>query len=251
MLKRVLISIILIMITGISLISIVAQDLPIPLPSVPIEVELQPTADPEHPNRNMVLYQYRIAYIIGENALMPDHVVAPSRLNEDIGASIFTTWDTFLQANTDMPFEAVILHKSALSFLDQEWISTAYRSGVVISLIDIYYPEISELLNFHCGVDKPEEWYEKDYHITFYFNVYTVASQDRQKVIEALDDCRDIHSTELISRIQVTRGRSQESLEGSYGYSIFNGNLQSALESVTSVYEDARMNETSSTGENE
>lgn len=237
MVKRISAALILVITISMSVISVFAQPSPQQTltPAAIEDADPFPTEDPAHPNRNMALYQYRIAYLIAEDALAPEHVVAPDRVSEDLGAVVFNAWDDFLQTHEEVPFQAVIIHQSALPIVEYKWVSAAYRTGIVISVIDIYYPELSELMGFNCGTHPdPDDWYEKDYYITFHFNAVTTNPADRAKIIYAMDHCLKMDEVGITSKVQIARGRSQESLEGEYGYRFFNGSLQSALKSVTS-----------------
>lgn len=49
--------------------------------------------------------------------------------------------------NRQIPIDALILHNSGISLVDNTWLKNAYRQGVVIAAINVHAPRLAELLD--------------------------------------------------------------------------------------------------------
>lgn len=250
----VLIAISLLMSAGLFVI-VRAQEVPIPLPSQPETSLNQQTENPiptAELTGNMILKGYRLIYLVADGAVPADHVVAPAKVHEDTGAIIANNWETLLNTEAQAPLDAVIIHKSALPFVDYDWVSSAYKNGVVISLIDIYFPELPEVMGFNCTDTPTEPFYEKNFFITYHFHIYAPIREDREKIIEAVENCTTLDDVAIQGLIMLSRGRSQETLEGDYGSRLFYGSVQTALMGREETYRAGAMQDPNATsgGEN-
>jgi hypothetical protein len=52
-----------------------------------------------------------------------------------------------LVQNRQIPIDALILHNSGISLVDNTWLKNAYRQGVVIAAINVHAPRLAELLD--------------------------------------------------------------------------------------------------------
>lgn len=200
----------------------------------PDEATATPIQTPTPEVVNEILINYRIIYVLAEDVINPDHVVAPDKLQSDIRAIIAYDWESVLEAEMEAPLDVVIIHQSALPFVDYAWVRNAYESGIVISLIDIYYPELADVMGFNCGAAPTEPFYEENFFITYHFHVSS-SPEGRLRVLEGLRNCEKLEDIKFGGWLG--RGRSQESLEGEYGSLLFYGSLQSALMSVNQIEE--------------
>lgn len=175
--------------------------------------------------QNDALKAHRIAYLIAPDTVHRDYVLSPEGLEAGFGAVIIHDWPTLLQENAKEPFEAVIIHKSALPFVDASWVTTAYRSAVVIALIDIYYPELPTLLGF-CNLIPPSDpWYPRNFFRIYSISYGPVTPQGYERIQKALAECIPF------SEIGVSGGRSAagDTLEGPYAYRFFTHGLLTGL----------------------
>lgn len=93
---------------------------------------------------------YRIVYFIADRGVSPDSLLAPSRLENTLGAHTVHTWSEVLAINRSGPIDALIIHDSSLSLIGREWLATAYRQGVVIAAFNLYAPTLAELVKDPC-----------------------------------------------------------------------------------------------------
>jgi hypothetical protein len=241
--KKFLIFAVTLLTASLGLLTVLAQEVPLPLPPESDESTItQEVVPPIDQTGNTLLKQYHIAYLIENNALTEDHVVAPAKVSKDIGAVVTNDWQSFLIANQNTPFQAVILHKSALSFVDYVWFNEAYKQGVIVSLIDIYYPEIPRITGIECA-DKPsDEFYKDNFFVTMYVAVRTVVPSDKEIFIQAIEDCKHLDVDQLQNIIMFARGAEKESLEGEYGYRYFTGSLMGAFSNIEELEKNLAIN---------
>jgi hypothetical protein len=189
-----------------------------------VSPQSEPTID-ANAYQNDVLREHRIAYVIADGAVDNSYVLAPEGLEAGWGAVIIHDWETFLEENGKEPFEAVIIHRSALPFVDYSWVTAAYRNAVVIALIDIYYPQLPELLGFCDRTPPPEPWYARNFYRVYDMHYGPVTQQGYERIQEGLARCQSL--SEL--RVSGGSGYGGESLDGPYGLRFFAGSLQSRL----------------------
>jgi hypothetical protein len=177
--------------------------------------------------QNDVLKEHRIAYLIADGAVDNRYVLAPEGLKAGWGAVIIHDWPTLLTENAKAPFEAVIIQRSALSFVDAGWVTAAYRNAVVIALIDIFDTELPILLGF-CDTRPPADpGYPANFFLMSELH-YTVNHEATYQEIQ-----RQMAQCVPFSKIRITgisgHSRSHESLDGPNGPLFFAGSLQSRL----------------------
>lgn len=94
--------------------------------------------------------EYRIVYLVAAQGVSPDSLLAPSRLEATLGARTAHTWNDVLAFNQSGAIDALIIHDSALSLVDRDWLAVAYRRGVVIAAFNLYAPTLAELVDDPC-----------------------------------------------------------------------------------------------------
>lgn len=184
---------------------------------------------------------WHIAFIVAEDELADDYVVTPQKIAESLGDDIvaeINDWETFLELDAEKPFDALIIHESALSFVDNQWTQDAYRRGIVMVVINVYYPELADLI-FPCkSKDEPSDpvdWYPEghDYFMQFHLSFALVDKTEREKVMKQLEDCVPVKNIHLTGGAYGTRGTA-ESLEehgSDYGFSMLLTTLVMNIES--------------------
>ncbi len=94
--------------------------------------------------------EYRIVYLVADRGMPPDNLLAPSRLEATLGARTVHTWGEVVTINRSGPVDALIIHDSSLSLVNQDWLAVAYRQGVVIAAFNLYAPALAELVKDPC-----------------------------------------------------------------------------------------------------
>ena len=87
-----------------------------------------------------------IVYLITEES-QGDAVDNAAAISERFEAVTLHEWDDYLQFERLFLVEALILHPSALEFVDDKVITAAYERGVVISVLNIPNKRLVELLD--------------------------------------------------------------------------------------------------------
>lgn len=99
---------------------------------------------------------YQVVYVLDPILLSPKEVVAPQRIEQDMGAVIAINWQRVLGADAMLPVDLLIIHQSALPVVDKEWVQAAYGRGVVISFINVPLNQRLEVLGMTCCQDQGE-----------------------------------------------------------------------------------------------
>jgi hypothetical protein len=119
------------------------------------EAEELATLQADHMSRSV--FDYSIAYLIGEDAASNDPVLSEAIIGEMTGAQVFYDYDAFLAVNDQLPFEIVILHPSILDQLDQSWTAEAFRNGVIFMGLDVSIGQLASLFDIPCFWDTEQE----------------------------------------------------------------------------------------------
>jgi hypothetical protein len=186
----------------------------------------------QQPQGNTVLQGYQIVYLVDQNAVAPVDVVAPQRLEQDMGAIITSGWSRVESADAESPIELLIIHQSALPFIDQTWVRAAYGRGVVISFINVPLDQRLEVLGMTCYEDQmspPPMETMGQFFTTYAFKV-DADPEVQQEVFEAHQQCQDVNSIRFSG--QVSSGGGGDTLQLPESYQIFMGTLQATLGNV-------------------
>ena len=117
-----------------------AQADPVVIPTLPPQsVEFNPN--------------YRIAYLVAENAIPVDSLLFPETMRErgQSRAEIAHSMADLQRLDAQNPLEAIILHRSALDVADPVWIEAMKRRGVVLATINITRSELAEFRDNDCA----------------------------------------------------------------------------------------------------
>lgn len=211
-----------------------AQGDPIPLPTAAVAPEDHDAQDentaPEYVAaikqmyrdyyrqfENRTLADYRIAYLISSEAALADSWVSPERLTADAPTlEIAHSWDELLYLHTQESLDEVIIHSSALGFVDTVWTQSAYRLGIVIIGVNTSFEEWRILTGDECSFKQEGRPFSGDFFIATYYALRLNNESDRDAVADTLfKECRhsdtlDYHWSTASSTQKVT---SQEDFE--------------------------------------
>jgi hypothetical protein len=93
---------------------------------------------------------YHIIYFLAAGSVERDSYASPERLETTLSAQTIYDWNDVVLLDAAQPIDALILHDSALSQVNQEWVASAYERGVVIAALNIYAPELAVWINDPC-----------------------------------------------------------------------------------------------------
>lgn len=140
------------------------QSEPIVIPSLPPESQTSPMFS--YQPIPIELYNdpasYRIAYLSAEGAIPTESGLSPhSSLGQITQANIAHSMDDIYRLEAEAPIEALIIHTSAYSLADREWIASAARRGVVLATINLSRLELAELQSGYCTKQQAQSFVGK------------------------------------------------------------------------------------------
>jgi hypothetical protein len=185
-----------------------------------------------YPQGNTILQGYQVVYMVDQNAVAPADVVAPQRLEQDTGAIIADVWTTVLRAEAESPIQLLIIHQSALPFIDRAWVQAAYGRGVVISFINVPLDQRLEVLGMTCYQDQMSPAPMETMGDFFTYQAFKVIAKPeiRQKLFEAHQQCQDMETIRWSGRF--SGGSGVDTLQLPESYQIFMGTLQATLRNI-------------------
>jgi hypothetical protein len=98
------------------------------------------------------LSRYTVAYLIDEDSASSTGLLsAESVTNAANSINVVTSWDDFVTLNDETPVDAVFIHESIASSVDQEWLQTAYQNGLPVITLNMTFGERAELIGDNCS----------------------------------------------------------------------------------------------------
>jgi len=140
------------------------------------------------------IFDYSIAYLVKQEAVLSDSVVSEVFLTTTIGAQPFHSWDEFVAQNDQLPFQLILIHDSFYDQVDTAFTQNAYRNQVIIIGIGMPFEHVVEVTGDRCQMNpnpqlKQEE--AKDWVMYFTYSLVLEDSRYREVVNEAaVEKCR-------------------------------------------------------------
>ncbi len=133
---------------------------------------------------------YNIMYLISENAAS-NPLIAEDQLIDSLGVKIVRSWDEFLSLNAEQPAAGVIIHASAIDWVDPAWTRDAYRNRrIPIVGINLYFDEMAALTGNNCLARGAVNPFEDDYFVGQFYATWAENAADVPILTTAyLDTC--------------------------------------------------------------
>lgn len=182
---------------------------------------------------------YRIVYLLADEALAAESLMAPSRLEATLGARTVFKWDELLALDKSAPIDALVVHDSALPMVDRDWIVGAYGRGVVIGAFNVHGPEVAELLRDPCIAT--EGFASEPYPGAFWVIVsrLVVGQPEDVALIKAASDfCGKQEVVGVGNQAGEHFGRSQNSLLNVDDYNVFARILVDNIEDIRQLKQE-------------
>jgi hypothetical protein len=96
---------------------------------------------------------YHIVYLLDRGIRYENELVRPENLFKgmtNIQVDTVVSWKDLLKAHSKQPIDALVLHESAVSMVDFEWIANAYWHGLTISTISTRPAMLAHLFDDAC-----------------------------------------------------------------------------------------------------
>jgi len=156
----------------------------------------------------------KLVYLIAPEAVAEESLLAPHRLEETLGVETVYTRAVVRGLNTNgaLP-EALLIHESALPVVDEAWLASIYRDGVVLVFFNVYAPELAHLLNDPCLIQRG--FASEPYEGPFYVSVYRLALGEPQDVaaLNAANACGGSSVDGVKDLASFSRGAASNSLD--------------------------------------
>lgn len=193
---------------------------PLPLPTsadtaIPEVLQAEVTAQAYHAaaeadRATRTIFEYRMAYVVNQEAVSQNDLLAVDQVAALSGAHIVSSWDNFVELNSAQPFDIVLLHSSMLDQVDRTWFQSAYRNGVIFAGINLNHAQMAQLTGDQC-MGNTQMAFEEDFFTVFLYTVKAPSQDIREIVNKAeLEDCSgDYGRLAGTNEIRVERGTTQ------------------------------------------
>lgn len=140
------------------------------------------------------IFDFRLAYLITEDASIQGTVVSSENMREYLGAITIHSWDEFMELNNQQPFNMILIHASMVEIVDTAWMSTAYRNEIFIVGIDVRREQLGEIVGDKCHGGNGKETLDFVDHNYLYFAYDVILENEeyRDAVHKiSLEDCTE------------------------------------------------------------
>lgn len=175
----------------------------------------------------------KLVYLIAPEAVAEESLLAPHRLEETLGVETIYTRAVVRGLDTNGAFpEALLIHESALPVVDEAWLASIYRDGVVLVFFNVYAPELAHLLNDPCLIQRG--FASEPYEGPFYVSVYRLALGEPQDVaaLNAANACGGSSVDGVKDLASFSRGAASNSLDDFNTFDSFVHVLQTQITSL-------------------
>lgn len=124
---------------------------------------------------SLTIFDFRVAYLVSEDAMLTETIVSPQNIANLMGAEIFNAWDAFDSSNQTEPFGIVLLHGSMYEHVNKREISIMYRNSVFIVGIDMPFRQLADLTDDQC-VENPNPGLLNRFDHAFLYFIYDVVA---------------------------------------------------------------------------
>lgn len=182
------------------------------------------------PGQKLPSSDARLVYLIAQEAVAGERLLTPHRLEKTLGVETIHISDVVrgLDTNGAVP-EALLIHESALPMVDEAWLASIYRNGVVLVFFNVYAPELARLLSDPCLIQRG--FASEPYDGPFYVSVYRLALGEPQDVaaLNAANSCGGSSVAGVKSPASFSRGASSNSLDDQNAFASFAHVLQTQI----------------------
>jgi hypothetical protein len=197
-----------------------------------------PTVQPDE------LAKYTLVYLAQDEAIDSDSLLESAHLQMSLGARSVNTWEQVPLLNRITPIDAILIHNSALSGVDSNWLGPAYKSGVVVVIFNTYAPELASLIGDSCILENGWMDGTDPYPGEFYIMVsrLTLGQPEDIALIESQVPCgggpnRGVTGVKYPAEIYL--GKSQNALVNQEDFDRFATNLVDELKSIDEMKNDS------------
>ncbi|MDX2140390.1 MAG: hypothetical protein SF123_20060 [Chloroflexota bacterium] len=195
------------------------------------------------------LRNYRIAYLVDSNAVEATSLRAPVNLQQTVSAQVATSWDQVMQASD---LSAIIIDRTATHMIDRAWLANAYRNGLVVSMFNVYAPEMGELVGNACLSQDgfATDAYPGDFFVTSAFLILGDNPSDVSAVVQQYSTTCSVGNARGITGFVTTAApRSTEQYADTYGIEAFAATLLDQIQDIQETYQHFATAQRASVGE--
>jgi hypothetical protein len=165
----------------------------------------------------------RVVYLGADGATSADGLVSAEQLASTFGAVVVSTWEQLVVLNDEEPIDALIIHRSALEQVDNEWVAHHYRQGVTMVGIDIDGAEMAVLLQDNCLTRDGFADYDSGSYFIIATSLVTGSEADVASIIEAYNiSCGDQPALGIVGHAEYSARYTTEFFSDKRSVEIFN-----------------------------
>ncbi len=174
----------------------------------------------------------QIVYVVSSDLSQVDPLVAPEKLERTIGSQSAYQWNEVVEINESSPIDALVIHESALPFVDQQWVTAAYQRGVLIAGINIGGPEMANLVG-NSSIANDD--FAADTSLPMFTMVALPVSGDNpDEIARVMDAYNKSGGAEMVEgiqgRVSIGMDGATDTLNSENGYNIFTLQLKLKME---------------------
>lgn len=176
--------------------------------------------------------KYRILYLLAPGAVAPNSLMAPARLEAALGVETVYSGQEVLALDRMSPADALVLHASALTMLDPNWLSEAYWRGTVVGVFNVHARQLAELVKDLC-VSRggfASEPYPSDFYVAASHIV--VGPPEDAALVKSSGYCGEKEVLGVQGQVAELLARSADQLSGESGFNQFARALVNHLDAV-------------------
>jgi hypothetical protein len=171
--------------------------------------------------------------LLADNLTTVDPLLRSSQLEANLGVLTAHNTKELLALDKAASLHAVIIHNSALSMIDKNWLINAYQSGVVIAMFNVNGPQLADLLNASCIANDgfATEAYSGP-HYTIVSRLYLGSPGDVDRLKKAQDFCGKKQVTGITSLASEQFARASGNIDNASDYDTFSHVLISYVQGI-------------------
>lgn len=182
--------------------------------------------------------KYRILYLLAPEAVAPNSSMAPARLEAALGVETVYSGHEVVAQDQLAPVDALVIHASAITMLDSEWLSKTYWRGTVVGVFNVDALQLAEIVQDLC-ISRGEfasEPYPGDFYLAASHIV--VGPPEDVALVKSSGYCGEKQVQGVQGQLAELLARSTDQLLGESEFNQFARALVNQLDAVKETRQD-------------
>lgn len=206
-------------ITVSALMLVLASVLPLSAQPLPPEPFPEPSLAESIAEIQPMAIKYRIAMIADPDSVAIDleaRNLAPDFLQSTFGIDTYDSISAFVSGEVERPDGLILIGDIWRGFNTDNvaWLRDAYYRGTVLGIVNVTSDDVRALMGLNCRDIRLVEYKypDEDHYAVMTFSAHTVLESDRQRVIEAYQQCKDEDAADLVGPLSLGLGSGANTL---------------------------------------